>query len=98
MSSSSGLRGMIWDQIPESWKFVLTKHHAKTEFVEAVYKSIPKNRKGNHWMYGKTYLRCHGILTQKYHMLYTVYPNSKKPKAFWQQIKDEIETYEFNLR
>jgi len=96
--SSTGLRGLIWDRTPESWKVVIVKEKCKNDFIEAVYAAIPKKKRGNNWKAGKTWLVCHDILRYKYHLTYTVAPNSKKSRAFWKQIIEKIETYEFNCR
>ena len=97
-TSSTGLRGLIWDKTPESWKAIILKERCKNDFIEAVYATIPKKKRGNNWRIGKTWLSCHGILHYKYHLTFTVASYSKKPKIFWEQIIDKIENYEINCQ
>lgn len=97
-TSSTGLRGLIWDKTPESWQKVILKEKCKSDYIEAVYAAIPKKKRGNNWKVGKTWLACHGILHYKYHLTFTVTPNSKKPKTFWENIILKIDAYESNCK
>ena len=97
-TSSLGLRGLIWDKTPESWQKVILEHRIKTDYVEAIYRAIPRCKRGNNWKIGKRWLSCHGILEYKYHLTFTVAPNSKRTVAFWKEIINEIEAYESNCK
>lgn len=96
--SSTGLRGLIWDKTPESWKAVILKEKCKNDYIEAIYAAIPKRKRGNNWKAGKTWLACHGITAYKYHLTLTVAPNSKKSKRFWEEIINKIDAYELNCK
>lgn len=95
-TSPTGLRGLIWDKTPESWKAVISKEKCKNDYIEAIYAAIPKKKRGNNWKAGKNWLQCQGIIYYKYHLTFTVAKNSKKPKEFWQNIIDKINAYEQN--
>lgn len=97
-TSSTGLRGLIWDKTPESWKAIILKERCKNDFIEAVYAAIPKKKRGNNWKAGKTWLSCHGILYHKYHLTLTIAEYSKQPKQFWQNIINKIDAYEFHCK
>lgn len=97
-TSSTGLRGLIWDKTPESWKAVIVKEKCKNDFIEAVYAAIPKKKRGNNWKAGKLWLSHHDILHYKYHITFTIAEYSKKPKTFWQDIINKIDAYESNCK
>lgn len=97
-TSATGLRGLIWDKTPESWRTVIAKEKCKNDYIEAIYAAIPKKKRGNNWRAGKTWLTCHGILYYKYHLTFTVAANSKKPKTFWENIILKIDAYELNCK
>lgn len=94
--SSLGLRGIIWDTTPGTWQEVILKKKMKSAFVDAVYKCIPKNRTGNNWIKGRTWLKCYCINRYLYHIKETLPKNSEVPQKQWDALHDAIYKHLYN--
>lgn len=94
-NSKHGLRGYIWNHVPQTFKTILEKHRVKGEYIELVYHSIPKSRRGNRWKLGISYLRYHNILSNEFMIKILAAKQHecswcKHSVNFWENIVEEI--------